>query len=246
MGPVRCDGTSTRGSHSALDIHLLSDHLSVTFPRLRPAWSPWVLLGGADMHCWRVTGFWRGPRASSRLRQVPPYMMWGLRTDEAKRAPSCRDWRLQRDLSENQGPLEALWTGWRLRVQQEFTFLLFCVAYAVIQNRLCRVSAWGTCSRALEQEKYSRHLWAFEWRIISNLNQQAVEAVDYEGNQLGVNTQTLFSRFRKVTVPRFVLCWFIFLTASVYPDSRNQTLTHRLLTTLKQINCLRWSWRSKQ
>lgn len=39
-GLVRCDGTSARGPHSALDIHLLSDHLSVTFPRLCPAWSP--------------------------------------------------------------------------------------------------------------------------------------------------------------------------------------------------------------
>lgn len=80
-GLVRCDGTSTRGPHSALDIHLLSDHLSVTFPRLCPAWSPQVLDDTADMHCWRVTGFWRGPRVSSRLRQVLPYMMSDMRTD---------------------------------------------------------------------------------------------------------------------------------------------------------------------
>lgn len=98
MGLVRCDGTSARGPHSALDIHLLSDHLSVTFPRLCPAWSPRVLDDDADMHCWRVTGFWRGPRASSRLRQALPYMMSDMRTDGL---PSARPRRAQRDLSEN-------------------------------------------------------------------------------------------------------------------------------------------------
>lgn len=69
------DGVSGRGPQSALDIHLLSDHLSVTFPQRSPAWGPQVLHDDADMHCWRVTGFWRGPRAPSQLRQVFPYMM---------------------------------------------------------------------------------------------------------------------------------------------------------------------------
>ncbi|KAM7365804.1 hypothetical protein PAMP_016709 [Pampus punctatissimus] len=93
-GLVRCDGTSTRGPHSALDIHLLSDHLSVTFPRLCPAWSPPVLDDDADMHCWRVTGFWRGPRASSRLRQVLPYMMSDMRTDELHSKTHSHLWGL--------------------------------------------------------------------------------------------------------------------------------------------------------
>ena len=72
---VACEGICVRGPHPALDIHLLSDHLSVTFPRHSPAWSPQVLHHGADMHCWRVTGFWRGPRAPGQPRQVFPYMM---------------------------------------------------------------------------------------------------------------------------------------------------------------------------
>lgn len=72
---VRSPGVSGRGPRSTLDIHLLSDHLSVTFPRHSPAWSPQVLHDVADMHCWRVTGFWRGPRAPSQPRQVFPYMM---------------------------------------------------------------------------------------------------------------------------------------------------------------------------
>lgn len=76
----RCDWLDVMGPpqanpQSPLDIHLLSDHLTVTFPWICPVWSPRVPDNDADMHCWCVTGFWRGPRASSRLRQVVPYMM---------------------------------------------------------------------------------------------------------------------------------------------------------------------------
>lgn len=130
MGLVRCDGTSARGPHSVLDIHLLSDHLSVTFPRLCPAWSPQVLDDNADMHCWRVTGFWRGPRASSRLRQVLPYMMSDMRTDGLRSKTHSHLQGLmgtKRLIWESaQGPLEpaalrALYKEWRLRVLRKPT-----------------------------------------------------------------------------------------------------------------------------
>lgn len=88
------DRISGRGPHPALDIHLLSDHLSVTFPRHSPAWSPQVLRHGADMHCWRVSGCWRGPRAPGQPRQVFPYMMSDMRRDGAEalsrlQGPEC-------------------------------------------------------------------------------------------------------------------------------------------------------------
>lgn len=81
---VKCDGLSGRGPHPALDIHLLLDHLSVTFPRHSPAWSPRVLHHGADTHCWRVTGFWRGPRAPGQPRQVFPCTTSDMRRNGAE------------------------------------------------------------------------------------------------------------------------------------------------------------------
>lgn len=69
-------------------------------------------------------GFWRGPRASSQLRQVLPYMMSDMRTDGAKHAlPSARpDGHKETYLRIGSGAVRAgrftrfVQKKWRLRV----------------------------------------------------------------------------------------------------------------------------------
>lgn len=89
-----------------------------------------VLDDNADMHCWRVTGFWRGPRASSRLRQVLPYTMSDMRTDglHSKTHSHLQGFMCTKRLiwESAQGPLEpaallALCTEWHVAVLQKPT-----------------------------------------------------------------------------------------------------------------------------
>lgn len=70
-----------------------------------PSVEPGLLLDLADMHCWRVTRFWRGPRESSGLKRILPHMM---RT----RLPSAAAERLIWD----QRPKWALCSEWRLGI----------------------------------------------------------------------------------------------------------------------------------
>lgn len=166
MRLVRCDGSSTRGPHSTIDIHLLSDHLSVTFPQLCPAWNPRVLDDHTDMYYWHVTGFWRGPRASIRLRQVLPYMMSDMRTQslQSKTHSHLRGLMGTKRLiwESAQGPLVpaalgALCREWRLRVLRKptginiFSFLCGWCSYTeqFVQSECLRVLLKDTWARKI-------------------------------------------------------------------------------------------------
>lgn len=104
---------------------------------------------------------------------------WERTVSRAKHAPICKAWWAQRDLSA-QGPLEpaalrALCRKWRLafsQSRQEFPFLPFYVADILIQNYLCRLSAWESRSRTLEQEKYSKAEASVTFWMQDNLSTQ--------------------------------------------------------------------------
>lgn len=143
--------------------------------------APQVLDDNADMHCWRVTGFWRGPRASSQLRQVLPYMMSDMRTDGAKHAlPSARpDGHKETYLRIGSGAVRAgRFTRFVQKMtsscspKQEFTFLVWLM---LSYRTICAAWVLESLARGHLSKKntqWLKHLWPFECGIISE-NQQA-------------------------------------------------------------------------
>lgn len=118
------------------------------------------------MHCWRVTGFWRGPRASSQRRGALPYSVSDVRakrSGENTAGPSAslrpRTKRIIRESAQGpleRGPADALCAEHDVFVSAgKAGFYIISVADALIQNNLCSLSAREPCSRTLEQEKYS-------------------------------------------------------------------------------------------